>query len=142
MTLSDRAALLAAALWWGSMSVVGFVVVPMLFANLPTTALAGGVAARLFSMQSWLSVGCGIVLLLLLKRGSAAGGSAPARATVFVVVAGMLLALLLEHAVAPRILARENLRLWHGLGTAIYSAQWLCAGLALWRLAGRRQDAP
>ena len=49
---------------------------------------------------------------------------------------GLLLALLLEYAVAPRILTRENLRLWHGTGTAIYSLQWLCATVVLWRQAG------
>ena len=45
----------------------------------------------------------------------------------------MLLALLLEFAVAPRIVARDNLRLWHGVGSAMYALQWLCAGLVLWR---------
>ena len=34
------------------------------------------------------------------------------------VLAGMLLALLAEFAVAPRIVARENLKLWHGVGSA------------------------
>lgn len=132
MGLPDRLALFAAALWWGSLSVVGFVVVPMLFAHLPTPAVAGQMAARLFSMQSWLSLLCGLLLLTLLKRR----GAERTRATLFVVMAGLLLALLLEYAVAPRILSRENLRLWHGIGTAIYSLQWLCAGVVLWRQAG------
>ena len=140
--MRDRMTLFAAALWWGSMTVVGFVVVPMLFAHLPTPALAGGMAARLFSMQSWLGVGCGVVLLMLLKRDASAPAAAPApaRATLFVVLAGMLLALLLEYAIAPRILARENLRLWHGLGTGLYSLQWLCAAVTLWRLSAVRRE--
>jgi hypothetical protein len=41
---------------------------------------------------------------------------------------GVLLALLSEWAVAPRILARDNLRLWHSVGTLLYVVQWLCAG--------------
>ncbi len=49
------------------------------------------------------------------------------------VVAGVLLALLSEFAVAPRIMARENLKLWHGLGSGMYVAQWLCAGTVLWK---------
>jgi hypothetical protein len=53
------------------------------------------------------------------------------------VAAGMLLALLLEFAVAPRIVARQNLRLWHGLGSAMYLAQWVCALAVLWKLAAR-----
>ena len=39
---------------------------------------------------------------------------------------------------APRIVSARidggNLRLWHGLGTAMYVGQWLCAGFALWCL--------
>ena len=54
----------------------------------------------------------------------------------------MLLALLLEYAVAPRIVARQNLRLWHSLGAALYVVQWLSAALVLWPLAGRRGGAP
>jgi hypothetical protein len=44
--------------------------------------------------------------------------------------------------VAPRIVARENLRLWHGVGTTMYVLQWMCAGVVLWKLAGVRSDAP
>ena len=33
-----------AALWWGSLSTVGLLAVPLLFAHLPTPALAGGMA--------------------------------------------------------------------------------------------------
>ena len=33
------------------------------------------------------------------------------------IVAGLLAALLVEFAVAPRIVARENLKLWHSLGS-------------------------
>jgi hypothetical protein len=51
----------------------------------------------------------------------------------------LLLALLVEFGIAPRIVSARaeggNLKLWHGLGTALYVVQWLCAGLALWRLA-------
>jgi hypothetical protein len=43
----------------------------------------------------------------------------------------MLLALLSEFAVAPRIVARENLRLWHSVGTLMYAVQWVCAGVTL-----------
>ena len=53
----------------------------------------------------------------------------------------MLLALLVEFAVAPRIVSARveggNLRLWHGLGSAMLLGQWLCAGFTLWRLSAR-----
>ena len=37
-------ALLAAAFWWGSLTVTGFVTVPLLFTHLPTPAMAGNMA--------------------------------------------------------------------------------------------------
>jgi hypothetical protein len=40
---------------------------------------------------------------------------------------GVLLALLVELGVAPRIVAREDLALWHRIGTAMYGGQWVCA---------------
>ena len=38
-----------------------------------------------------------------------------------------MLALLVELGVAPRIVAREDLALWHRIGTAMYAGQWVCA---------------
>ena len=52
-----------------------------------------------------------------------------------------LLALLLEFVVAPRIGAREDLRLWHSLGSALFALQWVCAGVVLWR-QGASQLSP
>ena len=60
-----------------------------------------------------------------------------ARNTLLLVLVAMLLVLLLEYAVAPRIVARHNLRLWHGLGSLLYVLQWLGAGAVLWRLSRR-----
>ena len=137
--MKGRVAAFAAALWWGSLTAIGFMAVPLLFKFLPTPALAGNMAARLFTAQTWLSVACGVALLLATK-GAAVAGAGRARATLFAVVLGMLLALLIEFAVAPRIVARENLRLWHGAGTLMYAVQWLCASFVLWRLAGSRQE--
>ncbi len=118
-----------AALWWGSLTAVGFMVVPMLFVHLETPAMAGQMAAKLFTAQTWLSVACGILLLLAAQRKKL-NTAAPS----IWVIAGMLLALMIELGVKPHILARENLALWHNLGTALYVVQWLCAGKALWQL--------
>ena len=116
-----------AALWWGSLSTVGFVVVPLLFVHLPTPALAGGMAAKLFTAQTWLSVVCGLYLLLVTNKKQAAAPNSRAQAAIVFIVSGMLLALLSEFAVAPRIVARENLRLWHSVGSVMYALQWVCA---------------
>ena len=56
------------------------------------------------------------------------------------IVGGMLLALLIEFAVAPRIVARENLRLWHGAGSVMYAVQWLCAAAVLWRITAEPRE--
>ena len=62
--MTGRLSFLAAALWWGSLTTVGLLVVPMLFAHLPTPATAGTMAAKLFAAQTWVSVCCALLLLL------------------------------------------------------------------------------
>ena len=129
----------AAALWWGSLTTLGFFVVPMLFSKLATPAMAGNMAALLFAAQTWVSVGCAMLLLLLLgvKKQSNMGlaGVKYAHSATFFVVTGMLLALLVTFGVSPRIVARENLMLWHAVGSAMYLLQWLSAGVVLFKLA-------
>jgi len=125
-----------AALWWGSLCAVGFMVVPMLFVHLETPAIAGQMAAKLFTAQSWLSLVCGLLLLLAAKRSNLEGSHTPSPW----VVAGMLCALLIEVAVKPHIVAHDNLALWHNLGTALYLAQWLCAGKTLWNLCSTQSE--
>jgi uncharacterized membrane protein YhaH (DUF805 family) len=124
-----------AALWWGSLCAVGFMVVPMLFMHLETPAMAGQMAAKLFTAQSWLSLVCGLLLLLAAKRLNHDNLPSPW------VIGGMLCALLIEVAVKPHIVARDNMALWHNLGTALYVLQWLCAGKTLWSL-GPAQTEP
>jgi hypothetical protein len=137
--MRHRLGFFAAALWWGSLTSLGFVVVPMLFANLGTPAVAGAMAAKLFAAQTWTGVVCAMLLLLALNKKDDLALAPLARDITRFVVAGLLLALLGEFGVAARIVSARaeggNLRLWHGLGTALYMLQWLCAGAVLWRLA-------
>ena len=135
--MKDRIALLVAAFWWGSLSTIGFLVVPMLFARLGSPAVAGNMAGQLFAAQTWVALACGLVLLVHFRAQAGERMDAAARTITGWVVTGLLLALLQQYAVAPRILAREDLRLWHSLGSAMYLGQWLCAGVVLWRM-GRR----
>lgn len=139
--MKARCSLFAAALWWGSLSAIGFLAVPMLFRVLPSAAVAGQTAARLFSAQTWVSLVCGMVLLLVFKPKPGSVQSQSARAATILVVLGMLMAMIVEYGVAPRIVARENLALWHGVGTLMYAVQWLCAGAVLWRLASVPREA-
>jgi hypothetical protein len=139
-----------AALWWGGISGLSFVAVPTLFASLGNPALAGPVAARLFSLQCWAGLLLGLVLLLLLRseRGQPDGVQASpeqvlrqqrALASMGWVIFAMMLALLQEFGVAQRIVSARasggDLRLWHGLGSVMVLGQWLCAGVLLWRLS-------
>ena len=135
-----RIAPFAAALWWGSLTAVGFMVVPLLFKFLPTPAMAGHMAAKLFTAQTWVSVACGIVLLLVSRSNRPPAQARRAQAALVFIVLGMLLALLIEFAVAPRIVARENLRLWHGAGSVMYVVQWLCAAAVLWRITAEPRE--
>lgn len=135
-----RVAPFAAALWWGSLTAVGFMVVPLLFKFLPTPAMAGHMAARLFTAQTWVSVACAVVLLLVSRSNRPSALSGRAQAALVFIVLGMLLALLIEFAVAPRIVARENLRLWHGAGSVMYVVQWLCAAAVLWRITAEPRE--
>ena len=135
-----RVAPFAAALWWGSLTAVGFMVVPLLFTFLSTPAMAGNMAARLFTAQTWVSVACGVVLLLVSRSDRPPAQARRAQAALVFIVLGMLLALLIEFAVAPRIVARENLRLWHGAGSVMYVVQWLCAAAVLWRITAEPRE--
>ena len=135
MDWKQRLAVLAAALWWGSLTAIGFMAVPLLFANAPAPAVAGNLAGKLFSAQSWLGLGCGIVLLITARNREGNATLAWAGGAVAYVLLGMLAALLQEFAIAPHILARQDLAFWHSAGTAAYAVQWLCALVVLWRLA-------
>jgi hypothetical protein len=47
-----------------------------------------------------------------------------------------------EFGVSPHIVARENLALWHSLGSAMYFAQWVCALLVFGKLANAASASP
>lgn len=126
-----------AAVWWGSLSTLGFFVVPMLFMHLPTPAMAGNLAAKLFTVQAAISTVCGLVLLMLFRSNKVLAPVDVAQAATLFVVGGVLMALLVEFGVAPHIVARDNLALWHGVGTGMYVVQWLCAGVVFGKLAKR-----
>jgi len=136
-TVLNKLPLWAAALWWGSLTTIGFLVVPLLFVHLPSPAMAGAMAARLFTAETWVTVACSVLLLLAARPRDEEEGGSPLHAARLFIVGGLLLALLVEFAVAPRIVARENLALWHRVGTAMYFVQWLCAAATFWRLSRR-----
>ncbi|MGP1629807.1 MAG: DUF4149 domain-containing protein [Giesbergeria sp.] len=137
--MRQRLPVLIAALWWGSLTTVGALVVPLLFVHLATPAMAGSMAARLFAAQTWVSVACGLLLLLISRPKGETWQYPWARAAMGFILGGMLLAVLVQFGVAPRIEARQNLRLWHSAGTVMFGLQWLCALAVLWCTAGQEK---
>ena len=144
---------LLAALWLGSLSAIGFMAVPLLFAHLPTPSMAGTMAARLFAAQGWVSILSVLLLVMLFrsrlrdfseKRYEAGQGvtldniQRPDMLYFGLLIAGLLLALLLQLVAAPRIEMRQYLALWHSVGTVFYVGQWLCALVCVIRLAQRK----
>ncbi|MEZ5662089.1 MAG: DUF4149 domain-containing protein [Burkholderiaceae bacterium] len=148
-----RLQIFLAALWWGGISGLSLVAVPTLFARLGDPAVAGPVAAKLFSLQCWAGLGLGMALLLLLRRERAAGqfpvageqidpqrlaDLQRALGTMGLVLGAMLLAMVQEFGVAQKIVTARatggDLRLWHSVGSLMVLGQWLCAGGILWRL--------
>lgn len=139
----QRLPALVAALWWGSLTTIGFLVVPLLFAHLPSPSIAGNMAARLFAAQTWVAVVCCVVLLLMSRPKQAIAQYPWAKFAMIFILGGMLLALLSQFGVAPRIVARQDLRLWHSVGSVMYVLQWGCALVVLWStLRPGATDAP
>lgn len=128
-----------AALWWGSLTGLGFVVVPMLFTYMPSPAAAGAMAAKLFTAQAWLGIACAMLLLLIFNPKQALAHDLRAQVAIKFVVAAFLLVVLVEFGLSPRIVSARvdggNLKLLHGLGSAMYFGQWVCSGWVLWVLS-------
>jgi hypothetical protein len=124
------------------LTTLGFFVVPMLFANLPSPAIAGGMAAKLFRTQTSISVVCALVLLMTFRSERLAPSATVIPSCTMLALAGALLALLVEFGVSPHIVARDNLALWHSLGSAMYFAQWVCALLVFGKLANAASALP
>jgi hypothetical protein len=139
-----RLATLWAGLWWGAITALAFVAVPLLFAKLGSPAVAGPVAAALFSVVCKLTLLSAAILLVFFKRFrplplDAKAFPAPVLSVVLLAVAACA-ALLQDFWVAHQIITARatggNLPLWHGLGSVLVLVQWLCAGAVLWRLTG------
>lgn len=99
--------------------------------------MAGNMAAKLFSAQTAISTVCGMVLLMVFRSNKPLAPVDIARDATLFVVGGVLMALLVEFGVSPRIVARDNLALWHGVGTGMYVVQWVCAAVVFGKLAKR-----
>ena len=135
-----RSLWLVAAVWWGSLMALGAWVVPLLFAHAPTKAVAAGMAVHLFSAQAWVGLVCGLLSLSAQRYMDRVRGQAHVPSAL--ILAAMMMAAIVEWGIAPRIVARENMLLWHSLGTAFWVLQWGCLTAHVWLLSRTTLDAP
>lgn len=138
----QRWPLLLAALWWGGLTALSFVAVPLLFAHFGNPAVAGPMAAKLFQVQSWGSVAAALALLLWGRQQRQRSGAQNLSLDLLPwLLLAALAGFLQEFGVAEKILTARatggNLRLWHAMGTALVVLQWVCALRVLWFLSRR-----
>ena len=136
--MSTRLAVLCAALWWGGVTGLAFVAVPALFAQLASPAVAGPVAAWLFGFVCKLTVISAGLLVLFWFKNSPPPLVNQHKTALLILAAAVVAAVVQDLVVAERIVSARatggNLKLWHGLGSALVLLQWAAAGLSLWKL--------
>lgn len=120
--LSSHLRTFSLALWWGSLSCIGFMVVPLLFVHLDSPQSAGRMAAVLFNALGYVAWVCGGLMLITRPQGR----------ILWLISLALLASLLIHFVVAPRIVSRVDLKFWHALGSALFATQWLCLSAVLW----------
>jgi hypothetical protein len=139
---SDRlgfVALMSTALWWGSLTALGLVFVPGLFLWWPEKAVAGTFAGHLFKLHAWMSMALVVTLLVIDRIQAWKSQQLSQTGAVWSMRLALGLIVLQELWIAPHIMARDNLALWHNLGSAALLGQWALATRhlhALWRQSG------
>jgi len=115
---------LLTVIWIGSLWTIGFIVAPTLFYVLDDRALAGTIAGRLFSIESYLGLLCGGLLLLIAWNKTRPGQRFSWRVGL---LATMLVIIVLgEFGLQPMLatfkaqgLSAEFAR-WHGVSATLY----------------------
>lgn len=138
----QRLAVMVAGLWWGAVTGLAFVAVPMLFARLGSPSVAGPVAAALFAVVCQLTWTLATTLLVFFTCFRPLSHEYIDVLATAVLLLAMLAAGLQAGWVAPHIVSARavggNLKLWHGLGSVLVLVQWAVAGMTLWRLTRHR----
>jgi len=150
--LSEALYLFAITLWVGGLWAIGYLVAPVLFAELGDRQLAGMIAGKLFALIGWFGLGAAFYLLVFL--GARSGGRILRQAGPWLVLlmAGMAAVQLfgiqplmeqLKLDALPRevmeSVLRDRFATWHGISSIVYLVQSLCGlGLVLWSGRGLR----
>ena len=121
---------LLTALWFGGTTVVAFGVVPFLFISLGNPAVAGPVAAQLFTAIAFASWAAALVGLLMSRR------TLCVRPLLGWLLLAALCAVVQEWVVAEQILNARvlgaDVKPWHRAGTVLVGLQWLVALRVYW----------
>ncbi len=109
------------ALWWGSLTSIGFIVVPLLFKHLESPQAAGRMAAVLFNALGYIAWICGALLLIKSHKAR----------SLWLIGFALLASLVIHFVVSPHIVTKDDLRLWHTVGTALFVTEWLALSVLL-----------
>jgi hypothetical protein len=140
---------LLTVIWVGSLLTVGYAVAPTLFTMLDRIS-AGAVAARLFRVEAFIGVICGVLLLalgnLLVRRGEAAYRRLrwPLAGMLVCVLAGyfalqpfmnaLRVAALAEGTDVGHSIYAARFGMLHGVSSAFYLIESLLGLVLVWRL--------
>ena len=140
--LSEALYFSAITLWVGGMWAIGYLVAPVLFANLGDRHLAGMVAGRLFAWIGWIGLGSAAYLLLFMALR--AGMQVFRRSVFWLVLLMILLTVASQFGIQPLMaqlkadalprevmesVLRDRFAAWHGVSSILYLVQSL---LGLW----------
>jgi len=135
-TIADALQAMAITLWIGGMWAIGFMVAPVLFAQLGDRVLAGALAGRLFTLVAWIGIGCAVYLLVF--RITRFGAACFKQGFVWVTLLMLMLVLAGEFSVHPVVeslrihalpqqvmesVLRDRFMTWHGIASALYVVQ-------------------
>lgn len=125
-------------LWVGGLWTTGYIVAPVLFAQLEDRALAGLIAGRLFSLVAWIGIAC--ALYLIGHRLARHRADALRQPLLWIVVAMLVLTLAGEFGMQPLMAElkrqafplpvmesalRDRFAAWHGVASVSYLVQSL-----------------
>ena len=134
--LSDALYFATLTLWVGGLWAIGYLVAPMLFANLADRQVAAMLAGKLFVLIGWIGLGCAAYLLvfMLLRSGSTAlkrwsfwlillmlGLTAASQFGIHPILA-QLKADALPREVMESVM-RDRFVTWHGIASILYLLQ-------------------
>lgn len=148
-SLAEALYAIALTLWIGGLWAIGYLVAPTLFYTLSDRALAGSLAAKLFTLIAYVGIGCAIYVMLF--RIARFSGACFKQGIFWIVLVMLLLTLAGEFGVQPILASlkhpalpqeavesifRDRFATWHGVASALYVIQSVLGLLLVW-LQGR-----